>query len=213
MKWMLAIIFLSALLVSSANASLVGRNLDGNTATAEAYYDTVLNVSWLADAGGALSPMTWSQTQAWIASLNAQNGGVGYLGVNGWRLPTLHVNIHTPFVYCGSASELACRDSEFGYMFWQNGVTTSSPGPFANVAYRYWADPYNSGTSAPRLFFMDDGGQTDGTYAEFSHSAWAVHSGDFGSAVVPIPAAGLFAGALGLLGVTRRRVAGRSARM
>jgi hypothetical protein len=36
----------------AAHAALVGRDLDGDAATFEAYYDTALNIAWLADAGG-----------------------------------------------------------------------------------------------------------------------------------------------------------------
>ena len=32
-------------------STLKGRNLDGNASTIEAYYDTVLDITWLADAG------------------------------------------------------------------------------------------------------------------------------------------------------------------
>ena len=34
----------------SSHAALLGRDLDGNLSTAEAYYDTVLGITWLGDA-------------------------------------------------------------------------------------------------------------------------------------------------------------------
>ena len=81
-------IVLLVLACSSANASLVSR------AGGQAYYDTATNLTWVADANLAKTSgydldgaMTWTAAQAWISSLNAQNGGQGYLGVNDWRLP------------------------------------------------------------------------------------------------------------------------------
>lgn len=91
MKRTLRGIFLLVLVCGSANAALISR-LSG-----QAYYDDVLNITWLADANaGAGSPyddgsittdgrMTWTAAQAFIASLNAAN----YLGVSNWRLPTV----------------------------------------------------------------------------------------------------------------------------
>ena len=38
--------------------TLQGRDLDGNAATFEAYYDTVLDITWLADANAAGTTMT-----------------------------------------------------------------------------------------------------------------------------------------------------------
>ncbi len=66
-------------------------NSDG---TVDAFYDTVLKVTWLADAkAGAGSAfdnglsatdgaMTWTNANAWAASLNVH-------GTTGWRLPTM----------------------------------------------------------------------------------------------------------------------------
>lgn len=72
--------------------TLQGRDLDGNLVTAEAYYDTTLNITWLADANYAQTNnysgangqglMTWSVANTWATSLN-------YMGVMGWRLPTM----------------------------------------------------------------------------------------------------------------------------
>ena len=62
-------------------STLQGRNLDGNVATFEAYYDTTLDITWLADANAAGSNMTtFADASAWAAGLNVY-------GVTGWRLP------------------------------------------------------------------------------------------------------------------------------
>ena len=95
--------------ITSANASLEGRlaTTAGGT-DYQAFYDTTLNITWLADAnlamtnqfGLALSnnavdlrndvvssdgSMTWAATNLWLSNLNSAN----YLGFNNWRLPTL----------------------------------------------------------------------------------------------------------------------------
>jgi len=74
--------------------TLQGRDLDGNAATFEAYYDTTLDITWLADAnagaGSAFDDgssttdgrMTWANANAWAAALDVN-------GVTGWRLPTV----------------------------------------------------------------------------------------------------------------------------
>ena len=56
----------------------------------QAYYDTVLNITWLADANDAQTSgydadglMVWSTALNWIGSLNSAS----HLGVSDWRLP------------------------------------------------------------------------------------------------------------------------------
>src|SRR5262249_41759773 len=45
-------------------------------------YDSVLNITWVQDAGLAGSPMHWNDAEAWV-------GGLTFDGISGWRLPTL----------------------------------------------------------------------------------------------------------------------------
>jgi hypothetical protein len=94
--------------------TLQPRDLDGNLSTAEAYYDTDLNITWLANANLAASNsfglayltdlgpypgdpsgyngfifpqgyINWPGAKFWIDAMNTAN----YLGYNGWRLPTV----------------------------------------------------------------------------------------------------------------------------
>jgi hypothetical protein len=65
----------------------------------QAYYDDVLEITWLTDANLAASEtfstagilangaMAWNTAQNWITAMNA-DGGAGYLDFNEWRLPT-----------------------------------------------------------------------------------------------------------------------------
>jgi len=62
--------------------TLQGRDLDGNAATFEAWYDTTLDITWLADANAAGTPMTWIDAKTWAAELDVN-------GITGWRLPTV----------------------------------------------------------------------------------------------------------------------------
>ncbi len=68
--------------------TLQSRDLDGNPATIEAYYDTVLNITWLANANLAQTSgfdsdglMLWAAANTWAAGLDIN-------GITGWRLPT-----------------------------------------------------------------------------------------------------------------------------
>jgi len=78
----------------SWETTLQARDLDGNTTTAEAYYDTVLDITWLADANYALTSgyddgdpnssgddyMVWAEANNWA-------GGLNLFGYQDWRLP------------------------------------------------------------------------------------------------------------------------------
>lgn len=93
-------------------STLQGRDLDGNPTTFEAYYDSTLDITWIADAALAASntfglvtgvslgthpndalgldgfidtggTMNWPGALFWIDAMNTAN----YLGFNDWRLP------------------------------------------------------------------------------------------------------------------------------
>ena len=88
MKKLIALALISVSM--QANSALVSR------AGGAAYYDTVLDITWLADANYALTEdfgiggisfttgqMDYSTANTWVAALNASN----HLGINTWRLP------------------------------------------------------------------------------------------------------------------------------
>ena len=231
--------------------TLQARDFDGNTATIEGYYDTVLNITWLANAnfayghpydtlGGGYTDgaMTWNYASAWAANLSIN-------GINGWRLPTsspvdgnptpdyafsyngsqdLGYNISAPgTLYAGSTA------SEMAHLFYntlgdksacdpvtstasicspQAGSGLGNTGPFSNVLSggRYWSSSmYDTGQV---LVFSFNSGYQDLAVANSPAEgfAWAVHSGDVGAALVPVPAAmWLFgSGLIGLFGFTHR---------
>ncbi|MCE2448021.1 MAG: DUF1566 domain-containing protein [Candidatus Latescibacteria bacterium] len=86
----------TAISMPSAEADLLGRDLDGINRSVEAYYDTDLDVTWLKDANLAKSNnfgvsginasnggMNWETAHEWVDAMNASS----YLGVSSWRLP------------------------------------------------------------------------------------------------------------------------------
>lgn len=84
----------------TAHAALQGRDLNGSLGSFEAYYDTVLDITWLADANaGAGSSydngsnttdgrMTWANANAWAANLSFYNPLTNQTYAD-WRLPTV----------------------------------------------------------------------------------------------------------------------------
>ena len=211
MKKILWGIALLALQVGTAQAALLSR-LSG-----QAYYDTVLDITWLADANYAKTSgydsdglMNWASADAWINSLNTAS----YLGASNWRLPTTSQpdpSCDTQFDPGGSfplqGYGYDCTGSEMGHLFNVDGISSGSPSPFANVkAYYYWSGtPYAPDTTERWDFAFNVGLQTHNPQGGLFY-AWAVRSGDI--ALVPLPAAAwLFGGALAALVVIRRRLA------
>lgn len=188
-------LFISSL---SSNAALIGRDLDGDNTTAEAYYSDVQGITWLANANinGA---DTWDNQLAWASGLMLG-------GVNGWRLPDPDVNNDGTLVTCSPGGVAGCIDNEMGYLYWEEVITPTTPTPFINLqSNRYWYNTELSTTGA-WVFNFDSGGHT-GSPKTSSWYAWAVHDGDVGGAVVPVPAAvWLFvSGFIGLIGIARRK--------
>lgn len=206
--------------------TLQGRDLDGNSATFEAYYDTVLDISWLADAnaGGALT--NWADANAWVAGLNIN-------GITDWRMPTmvdtgppgcdLSFSGGTDCGYNVQTTSGATVYSELASLFndtldnkpfydnsgngRQSGWGLSNTGPFRNIVpsdYYWSATEYVTDTDEAWIFHSSFSLQTHGN-KNYSAYAWAVHSGDVSATVVPAPAAlWLFgSGLIGLLGMAR----------
>lgn len=221
--------------------TLQGRDLDGNLTTAEAYYDTVLGITWLADANAAGTTMYWATANAWAAGLDVY-------GITGWRLPNVSpingVSFNTNFSNNGTTdsgnattttdgTNGGWRDasgnpvSEMGHLFYvtlgnlgdcepngggsstsciqQTGFGLSNTGPFSKIqSALYWSGPEFNSISA-WLFLFSNGGQGD-YYKDSMMFAWAVHDGDVGAAIVPVPSAlWLFGtGLLGLISMGRK---------
>lgn len=222
-------------IVTSANAVPVGnmgtwtttlqaRDLDGDTETVEAYYDTALGITWLANANYDGINTTWEGASSWVADLDIN-------GVRDWRLPTVTdtgaagceetaysgtdcgYNVDTDtgemaHLYYVTLGNLAHYDTggnerpsgEYGLI---------NTGPFSNIQNdRYWTSTPLTGTGRA-WYFGFAGGHQDSASKSNNNYAWAVHTGPVGAAIVPVPAAiWLFGfGLLGLVGIARKKAA------
>lgn len=134
--------------------------------------------------------------------------GAGAVTYNDWRLPNMDVDGDITIVDCSSADELACRDNEYGYLYYQNNVTASSSGLFTNIqVHAYWTSTeFAPAPFAAWFFFLGNGTQGGGSSTANGGYALAVRLGDV--TAVPVSAAvWLFGSALGLLGWLRHKKA------
>ena len=82
-------------------------------------YDDVLEITWAQPDASR----TWDEASTWASGLMLG-------GANEWRLPYISVAAGAgPFtgtpIDCNTATELACRDNELGYMFYH--ITSAAP--------------------------------------------------------------------------------------
>ena len=108
--------------VSASHGALVGRDLDGDNLTAEAYFDTTLGITWLRDANEATATSTlqWQQAMDWAA-------GLTYAGAT-WRLANMDRDGDDTIVNVGTAdcSLVDCTDNEYGHLYYQSGISTAT---------------------------------------------------------------------------------------
>ena len=127
--------------------TLQARDVNGD-GIVEAYYDTAVNITWLANANAGagstfdngLNPtdgrMTWVNANAWAAALNVQ-------GVTGWRLPEMFSGSTTSselsHMYCTTLGNFGpCNPlTTTGRGSW--GFTNT--GPFTNVVSEFTGRP------------------------------------------------------------------------
>lgn len=209
-------------------SSLQGRDLDGNQANGfEAYFDTALNITWLADANyvrtsgyGEDGFLRWADAQTWVATLNVN-------GVTGWRLPTL---VDTGSAGCDWGNSgtdcgynVSTSSSELAHLYhvtlgnkahvstsgeWpQSGWGLTNTGPFKNVQSGvYWTGVEYAPNANHAWAFATDYGYQSNYYRFHSFSAWAVRSGDVSAPAVPEPQTyALALGGLAAVLVLRRR--------
>jgi len=182
---------------ASANAALIDRG-------GGFIYDDVLDITWTQDAN-INSFDIWDFQVAWAADLILFDS-VRNVTWSDWRLPSIDVNGDNMIINCSSATELACRDNEYGYLFYQYGVTPATPGLFTNVRSNlYWSGTEFAPIQGFAWFFGFNLGLQNAVFKNTNYFAWAVRPGDV--SVVPVPAAvWLFgSGLMGLLGLARRK--------
>jgi hypothetical protein len=156
MRTLLNALVLYATALSFSNPSLAElhpRDLDGNILNGhEAVYDDVLNITWLADANlantnafgvvgiGITGGMTNLTALAFINAMNAQNAGLGYLGVNSWRLTTLSpvngISLDLTVSYDGSTDVGYQLSAPVDPIYNQSGTTSGTT--VSELAYQYY---------------------------------------------------------------------------
>ena len=177
--------------------------------------DTVLNITWVADASlsGAQS---WSDLVQWAEDLV-------YGGYDDWRLASMSVAAGTPtgatdsIIDCATDTEANCRDNELGYMYTyylsgnygddKTGNQAVGSVTLTGIQLSHW-----SGTEAASspgnawVFYPLNGFQTNFGNAYESYG-WAVRDGQIAAA--PLPATALLMalgfGAMTVLRRARRR--------
>lgn len=189
-------------------STLQGRDLDGDLSNGfEAYYDTALDLTWLADANlvktsGADSDgrLDWMGANAWWgANLNVH-------GITGWRLPTVTDNFDRgcSSLSFGGGDGITCgynvdtKLSEMAHLFYvtlgnrayyapgaknalgpfQDEWGLKNTGPFENIQTTYWSSSCQYFGVGCYWFDFSSGMQYFSTYRFGSFHSWAVRSGD-----------------------------------
>jgi hypothetical protein len=204
----------------AARAALQARDADGDAVT-DAYFDTVLNLTWLRNANAAAGSaqddgassadglMTWDSAQAWVAALSVA-------GQTGWRLPSIDTACN------GSGTGFGCNAAagELGTMFYVNlggqvaqAISAANNGNLALFSgvgdVGYWSgntaatDPDQAG-----VMLFGEGFQDFAFKAFNEQAAWAVHAGDVFAVPEPGSMGLMFGGLVALGGLCVRRTAG-----
>jgi len=157
-------------------------------------YDDDLDITWYDYAHGpeTLEWDKWMSMVNWADGLLVNFGGANY---DDWRLP---VSDNCLF--------FNCSDSEMGHLYYEEGISSDSPGPFNNIQ----ADIFYSGTPYPTepvyIWSFDfRNGRQAGRGIDVGYYALAVRDGD----VAPVPEPSTFlllgSGFAGLCLIRRRK--------
>jgi hypothetical protein len=171
--------------VGSACATLLDRGPD-------MVYDDVLNITWARNASlclvlnncvnrfddpvtGVIGGMRWNDANTWVANLL-------FSGYDDWRLPWASVSEQVGpvgdggLVDCSTATELACRDNEMGYMYYYNFGNLGTVELY-NIQGEGWSGTEHDVNGEVAWGFIN--GINDQAFADvYGMFAWAVRPGD-----------------------------------
>lgn len=192
--YLLALLTAAAALLplGSAQAALQARDIN-HDGSADGFYDTDLNVTWLADAGLS-SNSTFAQASSWASSMV-----VG--GISGWRLPNMGA-------VCAGYN---CTSSEMGHLFYVELASTAgrhmNAGGFQNLSVNtaYWSGASDTTRPGQSWAFSTIDGQQFSAQLGQRYSAMAVHSGDILAAVPEPETYTMLLAGLGVVGALSRR--------
>lgn len=227
-------LFAASLISGAAHAALEGRDLNGSMGSFEAYYDTVLDITWLADANNAKTSgydadgyMNFADASSWAANLSFTDGVNVY---DNWRLPTVNPVNGSYFDFSFSTNgstdlgyNITSPNSELAYMFYVNlgnpatvftqcndqgndATCLHNVGPFDNLQpYVYWIDADSQyPVTSYEMVFRTHNGYQSAETNIKVYNAWAVSPGDVAAVPEADTWAMLLAG-LGLVKVAARR--------
>jgi hypothetical protein len=215
-------------------STLKARDLDGN-GSVDAFYDTDLNITWMADPGRSNdgtfcyvvgpsmdvscdgSYLTFGRARGYAYQLD-----VG--GIRGWRLTHATSENCLESAYEGGVGG-SCGDSpnpslsEFAHLYYVTlgnqsvaGVPRNT-GPFSSILedrrYMTWTDTAMPYMNDWAIWFRFDGGFLSPIEAIVPMYAWVVHDGDVGAPITAVPEPSQFVlmviGAVALLVRATRR--------
>ena len=169
-------------LTATAHAALQGRDLNGSAGSFEAYYDTDLNITWLADAN-VNGPMTWATANTWAANLSFYNPLTNQT-IDDWRLPTT-TDTGAPgcdFAYSGTdcGYNVDTASSEMAHLYFTElgnlsyyTTTGADSGAFAGGS-----NPNSTlDNVGPFTNFQSDGYWSGTEYAPNRSDAWHFNTG------------------------------------
>ena len=157
---------------------------------------------------------TWQNQVAWATGLNGIGTITNYVlntgysmnwGGSSWRLPST-VDAASSANYPPPASS-----SEMAHLYYAEGVTGSSPSPFANLqSSYYWSGTEYAANSTNAWYFYTPIGWQYADPKGVNYSAMAVRPGQLETSAVPEPSTYLLLGiGLGVVGYVRRRMSAR----
>jgi hypothetical protein len=206
--------------------TLQARDIDGNGST-DAYYDTQLNITWLANFN-TNGLMNWNAANTWATTSS-------FFGLSGWRLPTVNdtgpsgcdfantgtdcgfnvqtttgnpVNSEMAHLYYVTLGNLAyCSASNVCPQAGQGLINTANLVDFQS--YAYWSGTVYAPDSNGAWFFntytiIGAGGQSNLDKNDALYAV-AVRPGDVGASVPLPPTAALMLLMFGAMGLIRRK--------